>query len=493
MKEKAELSPYSQSMTLPPWLIPCLLAAILCLLAIGEVRRDFARGECGDAARLQVAAHPSTAIPVATAAAARLPVGNGSLSLQCRLYAPRYEEAREKLLPSMDLFVPWQPGAWPGGLEISLIWDAETLADQNAATLLSALAPYPRAFLEEMPEGLPQSYGRGVGYTRQQYSNFYADLYAGNASVVGMVDSDMMFVSPLTPVYVFPPGEGGRVLFSAYAVAPNMAAETSCDIPGALGGRPRMIRKMIGAAFPVFIRTEHFALMRELMRNATGSRTFEEAFIKTCCCQFDMMANYLWHFQRSSYAWRIKDLAEDAGLGHLRFSLGSGSGWLPPDDADVAAAVRGPPATLLMKSASHHPYAFTPNLADYICLAARSLTADAHRAPGTCGLQRSAGLLTPEWEHTVLKNLRSDIEYWREPPVRKRYREPYAANPDDPEPYTDAWNDGLWGKNETEWAEHYARRESDFLDLGARTAAFPWLRVRPAKTVRPWEARARAR
>ena len=436
------------------------------------------------------APEPPPALAAAPSASQQPLGGSGSLSLQCRLYAPRYQEAREKLLPSMDLFVPWQAGAWPGGLEISLIWDAESLADQNAATLLSALAPYPRAFLEEMPDGLPGSYGRGVGYSRQQYSNFYADLYAGGASVVGMVDSDMFFMSPLTPADVFPPGEGGRVLFSVYAVLPNMAAETSCDIPGALGGRPRVLHKMVGAAFPVFIRTEHFAAMREHMRAATGSRTFEEAFIKTCCCQFDMMANYLWHFQRDSYVWRVKDISADPGLGHSLFVLASGGAWLPPDDADVAAAARGPPATALMKSASHGAYAFTPNLADFVCLAARAQTADASRAPGTCGLQRAAGLLSPEWERAVLMNLRSDSDFWREAPVRSRYKVPNAANPDDPEPFLDAWKDGFWGKNETEWAERYARREGDFVAMGARTAAFPWLRARPAETVRPWEPRA---
>ena len=428
---------------------------------------------------------PPALPPQAAAAAAR----RSSLSLQCRLYAPRSQEAREKLLPSMDLFVPWQLGAWPGGLEIALIFDAETLADQNAATLLSALAPYPRTFLEEMPEGLPGSYGRGVGYSRQQYSNFYADLYAGDAAVVGMVDSDMFFMSPLTPGDVLPPGEGDRVLFSAYAVPPNMSPENGCDIPGALGGRPRLLHKMVGAAFPVFVRTEHFAVMREHMRVATASRTFEEAFIKTCCCQFDMMANYLWHFQRDSYVWRVKDLSLDADLGHSLFGLEGGGSWLPPDNGDVAAAARGPPALALMKSASHTPYAFTPNLADFVCLAARSQTADARRAPGTCGLQRAAGLLSPDWERVVMQNLRSDADFWREPPARGRYPSPNAANPDEPEPFPVAWMDGLWGKNETEWQELYARHEGDFVRMGVSTAAFPWLRARPAETVRPWEAR----
>jgi hypothetical protein len=143
-----------------------------------------------------------------------------------------------------------------------------------------------------------------------------------------------------------------------------------------------------------------------------------------------------------------------------------------------------------VKSASHSPYAFTPNLADFVCLAARAQTADARRAPGTCGLQRAAGLLSPEWERAVMMNLRCDSDSWREPPVRSRYRVPNAANPDDPEPFLDAWRDGFWGKNESEWAERYARREGDFAAMAARTAAFPWLRARPAETVRPWEARA---
>jgi hypothetical protein len=403
-----------------------------------------------------------------------------SLSVQCRLYGGRVFEAWTGLLPSMMLFLPWQGGyaAWPG-LEVALIWDGEQQLDQHSAMLLASLPPYPSVFLEApCPPGVcPARYGYRDGYIRQQYSNFYGDAYT-NATLIGFVDSDNVFVSPMTPHDVV--GASGKPIVLAFQSSDNVCKdESGRNLIFLAMGRQVVLLRMVASTFPVIIRREDLPAMRASIAKHMGVQSFEEAYKILGFCQFDIMVNWLWYFRRDAYEWHIKDVFLNPS-----YTFGA----VPIEDPETRAAIAAlnTPLTYLVKNNGHHNGLFMFQvLTEYMCLALRSSPAPT----GGCDFSASerAGLSRSVWEDSWLRSLRNDNSRRFQQVLPPRgYPQSISENN-----YGNfgAGGDGDWdiftgmGPNET-WLSMYARHERDFLAFRRSfsgvggVGAFPFVPVR---------------
>lgn len=90
----------------------------------------------------------------------------------------------------------WPIQSWSSS-RLVVVLDAESSEDHRVGTILSNLNLISRIQVkyEAMPpSGTTCSDWRKEGYARQQYSNFYADLYT-DADFVAIVDTDAEFIT----------------------------------------------------------------------------------------------------------------------------------------------------------------------------------------------------------------------------------------------------------------------------------------------------------
>lgn len=128
---------------------------------------------------------------------------------------------------------------------------------------------------------------RHLGYSRQQWSNFYCDQYV-TEPFVGIVDSDATFTRTPLPGDLFDQ-QNRPVMYWYNARSPWCAAADY------LIGQPCIGEFMIN--FPVVVNTTHFALMRAHIA-AHLQVPFDEAWARMLnryaeYSQFDVMATYL--------------------------------------------------------------------------------------------------------------------------------------------------------------------------------------------------------
>ena len=127
-----------------------------------------------------------------------------SLSLMCRAYSGSVMEYYNTFLIGYHLF--WPKEQWPNS-DLVVVLDGENEVDHRLGTILANLPPYPKVFYEDPPKGQTFCAGeRRVGYSRQQYSNFYSDLYT-DKEYVGIIDSDSFFSTPVIPENLFVNGK----------------------------------------------------------------------------------------------------------------------------------------------------------------------------------------------------------------------------------------------------------------------------------------------
>ena len=94
-----------------------------------------------------------------------------SLALTCRVYAKAVGILIASLLDSHAIFWPGER-LWPAS-SVALVWDAESEDDRRAAAALSLRFPRVRHLWEAAPpDGTLCGKMRGLGYDRQQWSNF---------------------------------------------------------------------------------------------------------------------------------------------------------------------------------------------------------------------------------------------------------------------------------------------------------------------------------
>ncbi|CAM9373383.1 unnamed protein product, partial [Scytosiphon promiscuus] len=145
---------------------------------------------------------------------------------------------------------------------------------------------------------------RREGYSRQQYSNFYADMYT-DAEFVAIVDTDSAFQTPALPSDLF---EDGKPIVTGFNLQGQWRSKVTEE---AVGGRKDIGTFMTTYAFPVVLRASDMPRVRAGIADNLGAATFEEAFHMICSAgaksysQFDVILNYMWYYMRDSYAWHI--------------------------------------------------------------------------------------------------------------------------------------------------------------------------------------------
>ena len=127
-----------------------------------------------------------------------------SLSIMCRAYHKSVTEFYNVFLVGYNLF--WPKEQWPNS-DLVVVLDDDSELDHRLGTVLANLWPYPKVYFETVPEEETFcSEVRRFGYSRQQYSNFYSDLYT-DKDYIGIVDSDTFFQGPIVPENLFVDGK----------------------------------------------------------------------------------------------------------------------------------------------------------------------------------------------------------------------------------------------------------------------------------------------
>ena len=257
-----------------------------------------------------------------------------SMSLMLRSYSGMMNE--------MHLFHMLHLAFWPRQyVQSDVVWvlDDESSTDHRLGSLIvqaydqTAADTSARSRVAVAYEALP---GRGIlsdkwrgliGYCRQQYSNFYSDLYT-DRDYIAIFDSDAYFIRSPTPDDLFELTAAGqyRPLILGYNARTLWCASAEYMI-----GRPCAGEFMIN--FPVTVRREHFAAMRRHITEHLNSSSFEEAWRRMLTdvgdepskeySQFVIISTYLWHYQHEEYAWRINSVPNRnhhrAGLSELLY------------------------------------------------------------------------------------------------------------------------------------------------------------------------------
>jgi len=126
------------------------------------------------------------------------------LTIMCRTYSGGIMEYYNTFLVGYHLF--WPKEQWPNS-DLVVVLDDENELDHRLGTVLANLPPYPKVYFEKIPEEetfCPEN--RGLGYSRQQYSNFYSDLYTDN-EYIGIIDSDSVLATYVVPENLFVNGK----------------------------------------------------------------------------------------------------------------------------------------------------------------------------------------------------------------------------------------------------------------------------------------------
>ena len=246
--------------------------------------------------------------------------GLPSLSLLLRTYSASWME----LLQFHFTYLMYWPRTYINS-GLVFVLDEERASDRRLGTLLlyafdggDRLSTPSRVgvVFEAMPgDGiLSDRWRNSIGYCRQQYSNFYADLYT-DRDYVGIIDTDAYFMRPPNPEDVF-------------ELTTNPATNTSTYRPVIIGyngdtlwcaSAEYMVGRLCAGEFminfPVTIKRSHFAPMRRHIMAHLNATSFEVAWrrmltdvgddMKREYSQFTIMATYLWHYHHDDYAWRI--------------------------------------------------------------------------------------------------------------------------------------------------------------------------------------------
>ncbi|CAM9643137.1 unnamed protein product, partial [Hapterophycus canaliculatus] len=207
----------------------------------------------------------------------------------------------------------WPVRAWKSS-RLVVILDAESPGDREKGTVLEHLtfASMVRVKYEaQPPEGTLCSDWRREGYSRQQYSNFYADLYT-DAEFLAIVDTDSAFRVPVVPSDLF---EGDKPIVKGFNQESDWTSHVSTI---AIGGHESVGRFMTRYSFPVVLRASDMPKIRSGIAKNMGAATFEEAFHFLCSAgagtysQFEIILNFVWYNMRDGYAWHIADPASGA-------------------------------------------------------------------------------------------------------------------------------------------------------------------------------------
>ncbi|XP_065650893.1 uncharacterized protein LOC136079107 [Hydra vulgaris] len=224
-----------------------------------------------------------------------------SFELNIRLSSinPRwYQTYHRWFLKSLKLF-------WPKELNnLTIVLNSEISQDHALGNQISLIWPFPKVVFIDKPDPKTMGITELPDRFRMYYDAFFPELYT-SAEFIGFVDTDTLFVTPVTPQNLF---EGNKPVVIGVAGYGDYALCTEFM----LKEKQLMICM---SYFPVTIKVAHLIDMRgyiEKLHNKSFAEVFGEAVFKLgkgtegCLCQFAIMCNYVYRFHRSEYSFKIQ-------------------------------------------------------------------------------------------------------------------------------------------------------------------------------------------
>ena len=207
------------------------------------------------------------------------------------------------LRPSLLAFFPWR------AVPFFVVLDHDD-PENEAARLperFSARAPFAQVRFSWTEAGTDAAVWGHRGHERQQYTQYFADYYT-DAELVGFVDSDTLFITPVTRGDLFDERLRPRIIGQVGRPADDVYWDA---VPAITQGMLKLESVCRGMAyFPVLLRTAHLAALRAHIARVHG-RPFAEVFREHCaarrqCSCYDVMLTYVWTFHRNDYAWHFQ-------------------------------------------------------------------------------------------------------------------------------------------------------------------------------------------
>ena len=148
----------------------------------------------------EVSATPGACFSVVASTARPAPPDNAhDTTLFLRLYAGSEAETNNQLFPSLALF-------WPGARVLAVL-DGESVSDHHYAPRLAhacaAAGAACNVTFSDGAETIPAARSGGAptameGHDRQQWTMLHVDSYLPGSALVGFLDSDTVFNTPVT-------------------------------------------------------------------------------------------------------------------------------------------------------------------------------------------------------------------------------------------------------------------------------------------------------
>ena len=221
---------------------------------------------------------------------------------------------------------------WPPSYgKTVVVFDEESEIDYAFAQNITRLNKehFPDYKLEVFYEPLPKDNSvldfpgmpKSPGYNRQLWSSFFIDLYT-NDSIVGWVDGDVAFVTPVTKSSIF---DGPKLRVIGWDCSrPDPWVESWARTTEVALGLP-YVADFVGP-FPIYIYRDTFTHCREHILKRFNTTSFEEAFKKFYhgqgeVCPVSTVLSYAWYFERDRYDWNLK-ICSDLTEYNKRFPAG---------------------------------------------------------------------------------------------------------------------------------------------------------------------------
>ena len=326
------------------------------------------------------------------------------LTIICRIFSGSAMEFYNIFLVSYLLFWPYR--TWLNS-DLVVVLDKENTEDHRFGTILAQLPPFPKIKFEDHKVNTFCADWRSEGYSRAMYSSFYADNHT-QSSYIGIVDSDALFVTPVTPEDLFIDNKPRVIGINACC---TKWEESIYDVLGVIP----VATFMFQSCYPLIIKRQHFADCRQHIMKRMNVSTFEEAFKLICSKfplkynQYDIIGHYLWHFKRDDYSWHIKSYINHPALTK---SMSSNS--------DVLGANK--PLISVTKHGSHdwkYSDQFFKIIYDYLCVGSHMIAGDCKELQRNNAINGTINNLfvdwiyeTGNWDERGIKHIYRNMKEW---------------------------------------------------------------------------------
>ena len=210
------------------------------------------------------------------------------------------KQAEAWIFRSISLF-------WPKNTKVVVVLDKENAADRAyGSTIMENTLSQKITFIVCYMEPYPPEMIHHLGKVRMYMDMMHAD-FCTNATYVGLVDVDTLFITAVTPSLLL---EAGKPVVTGRIGKPRV----ECWIK--TGEYVLGVKQVLQCMhyFPVTFKTAHLKEFRDYVAKLHG-KDFKDVIAeastklnvsRACYCHYSMMCNYMWYHHRNEYAWHLQ-------------------------------------------------------------------------------------------------------------------------------------------------------------------------------------------